>query len=148
MTRPVALLLHPLLAAVGGAAVAAALSLGLVAWIDATPDPEPWADLGRFLVGLALAALAGLVVWVALLARAARRLFPAGRRRRPVLLSVGLVAGTWVLLGVASAVLTELDVMGTALGRTGTAVAVLVVAVGPGLVFRRADRRRGPTSGP
>ncbi len=84
-----ALVVGPLLALATGMAIGAAAGtgVGLLALAAASPGDD-WASLGAFLVG----AVAGLAVsaaaYLAALVMAARRLFPAGRRAAPVLLTL------------------------------------------------------------
>lgn len=81
-------------------AVVVGVVLGVaVGWLAARIGPETgWQDLAGVVLGMLAAVLVGLVVWLVLVVRAARRTVPRGRRVGAVL----LLLAVWVLgtLGV------------------------------------------------
>ncbi|CAN5621209.1 hypothetical protein BH24ACT15_BH24ACT15_04000 [soil metagenome] len=81
MARGRQLVLWPLLAAALGVATAMLASGAALLFLQVIPESdEPWGDLGRIFLSILFAVIAGVVVWVVGLARAARRLFAPGRR--------------------------------------------------------------------
>lgn len=80
MARGRQLVLWPLLAAALGVATAMLASGAALLFLQVIPESdEPWGDLGRIFLSILFAVIAGVVVWVVGLARAACRLFAPGR---------------------------------------------------------------------
>lgn len=102
MSRSTRLVVLPLVAAVVGIAVGAiVMGLVLLPVRELPSAGSSWGDVGRFLVGVFLAVVTGVLVWVVGLARAARRLFDAGLRLGVVTIAVAAVFVVVVLAPVA-----------------------------------------------
>ncbi|MDQ3476817.1 MAG: hypothetical protein M3492_10920 [Actinomycetota bacterium] len=121
MRRGRQLLLRPLLAALLGV-VAATLVIGAaLLLLQVSPESdEPWGELGQIFLGVLLAGVVGVVVWVAGLARAARHLFAPGRRLGVVLWSTFAILTLAVALGVAGGAV-DADRLGDEVGRVSWA---------------------------
>ena len=79
MSRGRQLVLRPLLAALLGLVAALAVMGAALLLLQVMPESDqPWGDLGQILLGILLAGVAGVVVWVVGLVRAARRSSPPG----------------------------------------------------------------------
>ncbi|MEJ7771536.1 MAG: hypothetical protein WKF51_06515 [Geodermatophilaceae bacterium] len=61
---------------------------------------QPWGDLGQIFLGILLAGVAGVVVWVVGLVRAARHLFASGRRLGVVIWSAFAILAVAVVLAI------------------------------------------------
>ncbi len=143
MRRRRQLVFWPLMAALLGV-VAAALVVGatLLRLLVTPASDEPWGDLERLVWGLLLAVFVGVVVWVAGLARAARRLFAPGRR---------LAAGIWSTLAILATIvaltlvgtLVDSDRLGDWVGRALIGCGFALVLVVPSCIFLLWDRRPG-----
>lgn len=124
MNRTARLALFPLVAAVAGL-VAAVLSMMVVAVLVNTVESDSaWTDLGFVVLGAVVSMAVGVVVWLALLAKAARLLFPPGGRLGPVLVSAGVVLGVVILASV---------VVGPVDGGTGPDPFVVLVTTAVGV---------------
>lgn len=143
MRRRRQLIFWPLVAALLGV-VAAALVLGAaLLLLRVTPaSDEPWGDLGRIFLGILLAVVVGVVVWVAGLARAARRLFAPGRRLAAGIWSTLAILATIVVLTLAG-VLVDSDRLGDGVGRVLMGCGFALLLVVPSCIFLLWDRRPG-----
>lgn len=134
MSRRTRLVLAPLAVAVAGVVVAAVV-IGVVLLMVRVfpPDPAGWRDLGLIVVGMFVAVAVGVVVWVAGLAWAARRVFEPGRRLGVVIATVTVVFVLVVVAALAAGRTLEVPVIW---------FVVPVVLVVPSVVFPLWDRRR------
>ena len=141
------LALFPLAAAAAGL-VTAVLGMTVTAVVVNTVESGlAWTDLGFAILGAMLSAALGVVVWLVLLAKAARLLFPAGGRLGPVLISAAAVLGVVVLASM---------LVGTVGSGTGadpfvltmaTALAVLTVPSAVFVLRGLTGARPGPPPG-
>ncbi len=141
MRRGRQLLLRPLLAALLGV-VAATLVIGAaLLLLQVSPESdEPWGELGQIFLGVLLAGVVGVVVWVAGLARAARHLFAPGRRLGVVLWSTFAILTLAVALGVAGGAV-DADRLGDEVGRGLLGAGFVLMVAAPSGIFRLWDRR-------
>ena len=137
------LVLRPLLAALLGV-VAATLVIGAaLLLLQVSPESdEPWGELGQIFLGVLLAGVVGVVVWVAGLARAARHLFAPGRRLGVVLWSTFAILTLAVALGVAGGAV-DADRLGDEVGRGLLGGGFVLMVAAPSGIFRLWDRRPG-----
>lgn len=77
---------------------------------------QPWGDLGQIFLGILLAGVAGVVVWVVGLVRAARHLFASGRRLGVVIWSAFAILAVAVVLAIVGG-LVDSDRLGDEAGR-------------------------------
>lgn len=136
MNRTARVVLWPLGAAATGIGVAA-LGIGATFLVaDAVGPGEGWTDLAVAVLGAFGSVAVGVLVWLAMLVVAARRLFPRGVRLAPVLVSAAVVLAVVVL---GAPLVRSLDA-----GTASTVVLVLSVLAllgAPAVVFALADRR-------
>ena len=104
-------------------------------------DGGSWADLGLLVLGMFLAVVTGVVVWVAGLARAARRLFDAGRRLGAVIAAVAAVFVLALAWSVLAGVLDDGAGLPRAASGALASLGVLLALAVPSVVFRLWDRR-------
>ncbi len=148
MRRGRQLVLWPLLAALFGVVAAALVMSAALVLIQVTPESdEPWGDLGQIFLGLVLAVVIGVVVWVGGLARAARHLFAPGRR-----LGVGIWSALAILvvataLGVVGG-FVDSDRLGDEVGRGLLGGGFVLMLAAPSGIFHLWDRRAGTRPSP
>ncbi|MEV8509900.1 hypothetical protein AB0368_34450 [Actinoplanes sp. NPDC051475] len=130
--RPWVLGAAPVLALVTAAAVGTVVG-GVLAYLLATNAHDRWSDIGAYLIGTLIGVVVGVVGYVAALIFAAGRMFPAGRRAVPVVLTLlghAVVGGVVSVLGVV--------LRPTEAGEAAIAVLVALAALGCGpAVFLR-----------
>lgn len=143
MRRRRQLVFWPLVAALLGV-VAAALVLGVtLLLLRVTPaSDEPWGDLERIFWGILVAVVLGVVLWIAGLARAARRLFATGRRLAAGIWSTLAILATIVALTLVGA-LVDSDRLGDGVGRALMGCGFALLLVLPSCIFLLWDRRPG-----
>lgn len=143
MRRGRQLVLRPLLAALLGL-VAASLVIGAaLLLLQVSPESdEPWGELGQIFLGVLLAGVVGVVVWVAGLGRAARHLFAPGRRLGVVIWSTFAILMVAVALGVAGGAV-DADRLGDEVGRGLLGCGFVLMLAAPSVIFRLWDRRPG-----
>ncbi|OJF11700.1 hypothetical protein BG844_24810 [Couchioplanes caeruleus subsp. caeruleus] len=103
-----------------GSAVAAVGSAGM--------SSNNWDRLGALVLGFLVGALVAVVVYIAALTVAARRVFPPGRRAAPVLLT--LLAHAMVF-GVTARIVSTLQPLGDGEPVATTLLALAALACGP-----------------
>lgn len=122
----------PVLALVTAAAVGTVVG-GVLAYVLAAEATSDWDEFGADLMGALVGALVAVVAYVAALIFAAWRMFPAGRRAMPVVLTL---LGHAAVGGVVSVLVIVLRP--TEAGEVAIAVLVVLAAVGCGpAVFLR-----------
>lgn len=143
MRRGLQLVLWPLLAALLGV-LATALVMGAALLLVQVPpeSDEPWGDLGQIFLGVLLAVLIGVVVWVAGLARAARHLFAPGRRLRVGIWSVLAILVVAVALGIVGG-LVDSDRLGDGIGRVLLGCGIVAMLAAPSGIFWLWDGQPG-----
>jgi len=105
MSRGRQLVLRPLLAALLGLVAALAVMGAALLLLQVMPESDqPWGDLGQIFLGILLAGVAGVVVWVVGLVRAARHLFAPGRRLGVVIWSAFAILSVAVVLAIVGVV--------------------------------------------
>ena len=109
-------------------------------------DRDGWNDLAAAAFGMMAAVAAAAIVWVLLLVRGARRVFPAGRRAVPVVLTIGSGAAASVGAGLLVAVLGDGDGIPGALLLLPVPAVLLSAAVFPWWQ-RRLDRAAAAVPG-
>lgn len=142
MSRTRRVILLPLVAAAVGILVGAVIMAVVLALVDQVPrDRDTFADLGLIVVGVFLAVIVGIGVWVAGLARAATALFDRGRRLGVLMASVLVVFALAVGIGAVAGWTEDAADLPrwAALTLSGASVAILVAV--PSVVFRWWDRR-------
>lgn len=142
MSRPTRLVVLPLAAAVAGI-VGGAIAIGLVQLAVGllAQDGGTWTDFGLLVGGMFLAVAAGVVIWVAALGWASRRLFNAGRRLGPVILAVGAVFVLAFVWGVLIGALEDEADLTRAASNILSAVGALLVLAIPSAAFVLWDRQ-------
>lgn len=145
--RPARLVLAPLGAAAAGVA-AGLLGVGLTVALANTVDSgDAWADLAMAVLGVLVSVGLGVVVWLAALVAAARRLFARGERLAPLLLSAGGVLGLVLVAGVASSADQTLPGAGPLLVLGACVVGVVVLPPAVFWLYGTTRRRPGPPPG-
>jgi len=143
MSRGRQLVLRPLLAALLGLVAALAVMGAALRLLQVMPQSDqPWGDLGQILLGILLAGVAGVVVWVVGLVRAARHLFASGRRLGVVIWSAFAILSVAVVLAIVGG-LVDSDRLGDELGRGLLGCGSVLILAAPCGMFRLWDRRPG-----
>ncbi|MDQ3055457.1 MAG: hypothetical protein M3R66_17095 [Actinomycetota bacterium] len=143
MSRGRQLVLRPLLAALLGLVAALAVMGAALLLLQVMPESDqPWGDLGQIFLGILLAGVAGVVVWVVGLVRAARHLFAPGRRLGVVIWSAFAILSVAVVLAIVGG-LVDSDRLGDEVGRGLLGCGLVLILAAPCGIFRLWDRRPG-----
>lgn len=141
------LVLAPLGAAAAGVA-AGLVGVGLtVALVNTADAGDGWGDLAAVVLGVLLSVGLGVVVWLAMLVAAARRLFPRGERLVPLLLSAGGVLGLVLAAAVASAADQTIPGSGPLLVLGACLIGAFVLSPAVFWLCGTTRRRPGPPPG-
>lgn len=136
--------LPPLVAAAWGV-LTAAVGLGVTWLVVRGMEPGPgMADVAVAVLGLLASTGLGVAVWLALLVRAAVRLFPRGSRLAPVIVSAAVVLALVVTWSTLASRLEDGGGLPSSPAEALVALPLLLALPAPSVVYALWARRRPP----